>query len=96
MLVLTRVKEEAIMIGNDIEIKVLDVRGDRVRIGIVAPTEIAVHRKEVFLAIQKENREASKSGAEGIDNALQFFRKEGREGKKEKGDGEDGCLRDNP
>lgn len=87
MLVLTRVKEEAIMIGNDVEIKVLDIRGDRVRIGIVAPSEIAVHRKEVFLAIQKENLEASKSGAEGIDNAVQFFQKEGRRGKKENEDG---------
>ena len=85
MLVLTRLKEEAIMIGNDIEIRVLDIRGDRVRIGIVAPTEIPVHRREVFLAIQKENLEASKSGEKGIDNALQFFRKEGREGDKKKG-----------
>ena len=87
MLVLTRVKEEAIMIGNDIEIKVLDIRGDRVRIGIVAPTEIAVHRKEVFLAIQKENLKASKSGTEGIDGAIQFFRKEGRESEEGKDDG---------
>lgn len=73
MLVLTRVKEEAIMIGNNIEIKVLDVRGDRVRIGIVAPSEIAVHRKEVYLAIQRENVAASKAGANELSGAINLI-----------------------
>ena len=54
MLVLSRRKDESIMIGDDIEICVLDVRGDKVRIGITAPRTISVHRKEVYDAIQKE------------------------------------------
>ena len=75
MLVLTREKEETIMIGHQIEVKVLDIRGDRVRIGIVAPLEIAVHRKEVYLAIQKENVEASRTESGGIDEAVKLFKK---------------------
>ena len=52
MLVLTRKKHQSIMIGDNIEISVLDVIGDKVRIGIQAPREVSVFRKEVFLAIQ--------------------------------------------
>ena len=55
MLVLSRKKGESLMIDNDIEITVIDVRGDKVRLGIVAPQEVPVHRREVFDAIQKEN-----------------------------------------
>jgi carbon storage regulator len=47
------------MIGDDIELTIVDIRGDKVRIGIQAPSRIAVHRKEVYDAIQAENREAS-------------------------------------
>lgn len=54
MLVLSRQKDESIMIGNDVEITIVDVRGDKVRLGINAPRSIEVHRKEIFLAIQKE------------------------------------------
>lgn len=54
MLVLSRQKDESIMIGDDVEIVIVDVRGDKVRLGINAPRNIAVHRKEIFLAIQKE------------------------------------------
>ncbi len=61
MLVLSRQKNEAIMIGDDIEIIVVDIRGDRVRLGISAPQEIPVHRKEVYDAIRRENIEASRS-----------------------------------
>ncbi len=59
MLVLSRGPEEAIMVGNDVEIRVLEVRGDKVRLGIVAPSHIPVHRKEVFLSIQRENLAAA-------------------------------------
>ncbi|MBM4103235.1 MAG: carbon storage regulator CsrA [Planctomycetes bacterium] len=58
MLVLSRQKDESIMIGDDVEIIVVDVRGDKVRLGINAPREISVHRKEIYLAIQKEKLEA--------------------------------------
>lgn len=55
MLVLSRLKEESIVIGDDIFIKILEIRGDNVRLGIEAPTDIPVHREEVFLAIQADN-----------------------------------------
>jgi len=54
MLVLSRQKDESIMIGNAIEITVVDVRGDKVRLGINAPKEIPVHRKEVYHVILRE------------------------------------------
>ena len=54
MLVLSRQKDESIMIGDNIEIVIVDVRGDKVRLGITAPREISVHRREVYDAIQKE------------------------------------------
>lgn len=59
MLVLSRQRDESIMIGDNVQITIVDIRGDKVRLGIVAPSEISVHRKEVYDAIQKENRKAS-------------------------------------
>lgn len=59
MLVLSRQRDETIMIGDDIEITVVDIRGDKVRLGINAPTRIAVHRKEVYEAIKAENLRAA-------------------------------------
>ena len=60
MLVLSRKRDQSIMIGDDIEVIVVDVRGDKVRIGITAPKDISVHRKEVFEAIRRENESATK------------------------------------
>jgi len=54
MLVLSRGKEQVVVIGDDIEICVVDIRGDKVRLGISAPPEVSVHRKEVYDAIQRE------------------------------------------
>ena len=59
MLVLSRQRDETIMIGDEIEITVVDIRGDKVRLGITAPTRIAVHRKEVYEAIKRENEQAA-------------------------------------
>ena len=59
MLVLSRLRDERIMIGDDIEITVVDVRGDKVRIGINAPTQIPVHRKEVYESLKAESRRAA-------------------------------------
>ena len=59
MLVLSRQRDETIMIGDDVEITVVDIRGDKVRLGINAPRTIQVHRKEVYEAIQRENAEAA-------------------------------------
>jgi carbon storage regulator len=57
MLVLSRQKDESIVIGDDVEITIVDVRGDKVRLGITAPREIPVHRREVYDAIQREKAE---------------------------------------
>jgi carbon storage regulator len=59
MLVLSRTRDETIMIGDDIEITVVDIRGDKVRLGINAPASIPVHRKEVYDAIKRENAQAA-------------------------------------
>ena len=61
MLVLSRHRDESIMIGDDIVITIVDIRGDKVRLGIDAPTDIPVHRQEVYDAIQRENRKAAQT-----------------------------------
>ena len=67
MLVLSRQKDESIVIGDDIEITIVDVRGDKVRLGINAPREISVHRREIYDAIQRE-KQAGKTGKTGTDD----------------------------
>ncbi len=59
MLVLTRKKDQTIVIGDNIEVTILDIQGDQIRVGIKAPKNISVHRKEVYEDIQEENRKAS-------------------------------------
>ncbi|MED4402759.1 carbon storage regulator CsrA [Metabacillus fastidiosus] len=59
MLVLTRKTNEAIQIGDDIEITVLSISGDQVKLGISAPKNIEIHRKEIYLSIQESNNEAA-------------------------------------
>jgi carbon storage regulator len=59
MLVLSRHRDESIMIGDDIVVTIVDIRGDKVRLGIEAPSAIPVHRQEVYEAIQRENRKAT-------------------------------------
>ena len=58
MLVLSRQRDETIMIGDDIEITVVDIRGEKVRLGINAPAHVPVHRKEVYEAIKREKMAA--------------------------------------
>jgi len=62
MLVLSRHRDESIKIGDNVTITVVDIRGDKVRLGIDAPQEIPVHRQEVYDAIKRENRKASQLG----------------------------------
>ena len=62
MLVLSRQRDESIIIGDNIVITIVDIRGDKVRLGIQAPVEIPVHRQEVYDAIQRENMQAAQSG----------------------------------
>lgn len=71
MLVLSRQRDETIMIGDDIEITIVDIRGDKVRIGITAPTEIPVHRKEVYDAIKRENLSAAGMKPEDLAKPIQ-------------------------
>ena len=63
MLVLTRKLNESIMIGNDVKVTIVDVRGDQVKLGISAPRQIAVHREEIYREIQRESNIAA-SGAD--------------------------------
>ena len=67
MLVLTRNTNQSIVIGHDIVITVLDVRGDQVRLGIKAPRHIDVHREEIFAALQKANQSAASPSAAALD-----------------------------
>ncbi|SEA50312.1 carbon storage regulator, CsrA [Pseudobutyrivibrio sp. ACV-2] len=67
MLALTRKTGDAIMINNNIEITVLDVRGDQVKIGISAPKEVSIYRKEVYLEIQKENQAAQHISIDDVE-----------------------------
>ncbi len=60
MLVLSRHRDESIMIGDDVVVTIVDIRGDKVRLGIEAPTDIPVHRQEVYDAIKRENEKAAR------------------------------------
>ncbi len=70
MLVLSRQRDETIMIGDDVEITVVDIRGDKVRLGITAPRHIQVHRKEVYDAIKRENQQASQLSPRDVSDAV--------------------------
>ena len=71
MLALSRKKNEAIVINNNIEITVLDIRGDQIKLGIAAPKEIPIYRKEVYIQIQNENKQATDiSGIEELKKLL--------------------------
>ena len=63
MLVLSRDKDESIIIGDDVRITVVDVRGGKVRLGIEAPREVSVHREEVYEAIQREKQNKEEASA---------------------------------
>lgn len=68
MLVLSRKITESIMIGDHIEVKILGVEGDQVKLGIVAPKSVKVHRSEVFEAIQEQNKESLNVSADFLKN----------------------------
>lgn len=68
MLALTRKKGESIIIGDNIEVVVLGIQGDQIKIGIIAPKQITVHRKEIYEQIQSENIEAAKNKKISMDS----------------------------
>ena len=74
MLALSRKKDEAIVINNDIEIKIIEIKGDQVKIGISAPKSVPIYRKEVYVQIQEANKEAANSVADvdALKNLLHF------------------------
>jgi len=74
MLVLTRQVNESIMIGDMIELMVVEIRGDKVRLGIDAPVGIPVHRKEIYEAIQRENVEAARMPAPDLERVEKLLR----------------------
>jgi carbon storage regulator len=67
MLVLTRKLKESIMIGDDIEITIVSIDGEQVKIGINAPKHVEIHRKEIYLDIQKSNQEAAQSSSATVN-----------------------------
>ncbi len=71
MLALTRRKGEALMINNNVEVTILEVRGDQVKIGISAPKDVPIYRKEVYLQIQEENK--ASFSPEGMDALKEFM-----------------------
>ncbi|MEK3798570.1 carbon storage regulator CsrA [Peribacillus sp. FSL H8-0477] len=75
MLVLTRKVNESIMIGDDIELTVLSVDGEQIKLGINAPKQVEIHRKEIYLAIQQENGDALKSEATILTSLSEYFKK---------------------
>ena len=77
MLVLTRKSNQSIMIGDDIEVSVLAIMGEKVRIGIQAPRDVPVFRKEVYLEIQQERVGSNKDAREEVDAALRGMGKSG-------------------
>jgi carbon storage regulator len=78
MLVLTRKPDQSIMVGNDIEITVLEVRGEQVRLGIRAPRTVTVHRKEVFEQIRLENESAVSAPADAVTDLKSLASKPGQ------------------
>jgi carbon storage regulator len=77
VLVLTRRPGESIMIGDDVVITVLDVRGEVVRLGIKAPRSVQVHREEVYRELQKANREAASPSEEAVEALSEMLRSSG-------------------
>ena len=70
MLVLSRRKNESIMLGDNIELTIIEIQGDQVRIGINAPKNISIYRKELFEEIQEENKKAASSEIVELDSIL--------------------------
>jgi len=75
MLVLTRKTNESIIIGDDVKVTVVEIKGEQVKLGISAPKRISVHREEVYLEIQKENQKAAETRV-GIDELNAMWSKQ--------------------
>lgn len=76
MLILARKENQSIMIGEDIEITILNIKGDHAKIGIKAPIDVKVYRKEIYEEIQAANIQASKINLENLKNVGDLFKKD--------------------
>ena len=84
MLVLSRQRDETIMIGDEVQVTIVDIRGDKVRLGITAPAHIPVHRKEVYEAIKRENQAKAESKGEQPGSVESLAHKKHNENEKDK------------
>ena len=75
MLILARKQNESIMIGDTIEVTIKEIKGDQVKLGIVAPRTISVHRAELYRQIQEQNRRAAQVGTSDLSRLDDFLRK---------------------
>ena len=82
MLVLTRKVDERINIGDDIEIRVVEVKGGNVRLGIAAPGDVQIYRHEIYEKIRKQNIQSSLGDFSDINKAAEFLKRRGLEEKK--------------
>jgi carbon storage regulator len=73
MLVLTRKLGEVIRVGDHVTVRVLEVKGNQVRLGVEAPAEVRIYREEIYLAIQKQNEEAAVGGTTGLERATKAW-----------------------
>ncbi len=78
MLVLSRQRDETIMIGDEVEITIVDIRGDKVRLGINAPRQVQVHRKEIYSAIKRENTDSTQVRIDDLHVADNNLRRLGK------------------
>ena len=85
MLVLSRQRDETIMIGDDVEVTIVDIRGDKVRLGITAPRSIQVHRKEVYDAIKRENQQAAGLSPDEVSEVVNDKTQEDRRRRRQTG-----------
>lgn len=76
MLVLSRKKNEKIVIGDDVIVTVLEIRGDQIQLGISAPREVSIHRMEVYESIKRVTEEASRSTTDSVDELRKLRRKD--------------------
>lgn len=75
MLVLSRKRDESIIIGDDVIITVVDIKGEQVKLGVTAPRNVSIHRKEIYESIQQENQAAARSGSQNLSGLVKVLQK---------------------
>ena len=73
MLVLTRKVDESITIGDEIKVKVLEIDGNKIKLGIEAPQDVEIHRQEIYEQIEAENKEAARQAIDNLDELMDIF-----------------------